>query len=121
MKFNNRLQLIRKEKKLSRAELADMLGISYSTVAKYESGTREPDLDTLEKISIIFNVTTDYLLGKSDKSHLTEVITIESMIEKIAKEFTYADLMFNDLANMTVQQLEEVYQFIKFKRNQKEN
>ncbi|WP_337970549.1 helix-turn-helix domain-containing protein, partial [Virgibacillus salexigens] len=72
MKFNNTLTSLRKMNKLTREQLAQKLGVSYSPVSKYESGTREPDFKTLEEISVLFDVTTDYLLGKSDQPHLTE-------------------------------------------------
>ncbi len=60
------LQLIRKERRLSQQQLADKLGVSRSTVAMWETGNSEPDLETLWKISEYFNVTTDYLLGLTD-------------------------------------------------------
>ncbi|KRG12146.1 helix-turn-helix domain-containing protein [Lederbergia galactosidilytica] len=80
MKFSDRLSRLRKEKKLSRDDLASKLGISYSTVSKYETGTREPDFKTLEAISDIFDVTIDYLLGKSDQPNLTEQESFEEFI-----------------------------------------
>jgi transcriptional regulator with XRE-family HTH domain len=46
--------------------LADHLGISYWTISKYETDVREPDFSMLIKIADFFNVTTDYLLGRSN-------------------------------------------------------
>ncbi len=66
MNFNERLSALRKKNKHSRDDLASKLGVSYSTIAKYESGSRQPDFKTLEKISWIYDVTIDYLLGRSD-------------------------------------------------------
>ena len=48
--------------------MADKLGISRSTVGMYETGSREPDYNTLEAIADIFNVDIDYLLGRTDKT-----------------------------------------------------
>lgn len=72
MKFCDRLKQVRIEKKLSREDLAGKIGVSYSAIAKYETGKREPDYDTLVKLSDFFNVTVDYLLGKSRNPNLTE-------------------------------------------------
>ncbi len=55
----------RKNKDLSQAQLAEMLGVSQQTISKYENGSREPDNATLLKLSKMFNVTTDYLLENS--------------------------------------------------------
>lgn len=52
----------RKNKDLSQAQLAEILGVSQQTISKYENGSREPDNATLLKLSKIFNVPTDYLL-----------------------------------------------------------
>lgn len=65
-KFNERFKYLRSQKKLSQQELADLLGISKSSVNMYERGEREPSLETLELIADFFNVDMDYLLGKSD-------------------------------------------------------
>ena len=92
MKFNDRLQLLRNEKKLSRDDLAKLLGISYSTVSKYESGTREPDFDTLERMANIFSVTTDYLLGRSNDPKLTEEEAFEAFKNDPTLERWYKEL-----------------------------
>lgn len=65
-KFNERFKYLRNKKDLSQQELADLLGISKSSVNMYERGEREPGLETLELIADFFNVDMDYLLGKSE-------------------------------------------------------
>lgn len=114
MNFNDRLMQLRKEKKLSREDLATKLGVSYSTIAKYESGTREPDLKTLEKISNIFDVSLDYLLGKNPEEN-----SLEYYKNKIATEFPDIDLMFKDMESLTAEDMKEVYEYIKFKKSQR--
>lgn len=66
MKFANRLKQLREDENLSREELAKKLNVSYSTIAKYETGARFPDQDMLEKIADIFDTTLDFLLGRTD-------------------------------------------------------
>lgn len=57
------LKNLRLQANLSQSELAQMLGISRSAVSSYESGTRSPNHDVLLKLAVLFNVSTDYLLG----------------------------------------------------------
>ena len=63
--FGQRLRQLRNEKKLSLRELSKKINLSYSALGKYERGEREPDFHTLEKIADFFNVSLDYLLGRS--------------------------------------------------------
>lgn len=56
------LRNLREERKITMAQLADILHLSESTVSLYENGKREPSFDTLKKIARHFNVTIDYLL-----------------------------------------------------------
>ena len=53
---------------LTQNELAERLGVSQQTISKYENGSREPDLENLIRMSKIFHVTTDYLLGLDDST-----------------------------------------------------
>ena len=57
---------LRLSSKYTQEDLAQKLKISKSTIGMYEQNRRSPDLDTLVKISKIFNVSTDYLLGLED-------------------------------------------------------
>lgn len=65
-KFANKLKELREESSLSQLELGKKLNVTQAGVAKWEAGTREPDLDMLIIIAQYFNVTTDYLLGLED-------------------------------------------------------
>lgn len=62
----NRIKLLREEKKIKQDELAKILSISPSAVGMYERDEREPNDEITLKLSEYFNVSTDYLLGKSD-------------------------------------------------------
>lgn len=69
MKFPDILKQLRKSENMNQLELANAIGVSRSTIGMYESGQREPDFETMEAIADYFNVSMDYLLGKSaDKS-----------------------------------------------------
>lgn len=53
----------REQASLSQEELAKILGVSQQAISHYENGSREAGYDILAKMSKLFNVTTDYLLG----------------------------------------------------------
>ncbi len=55
---------LRKNLNLSQADVAKQLGITQQAYANYERGVREADYNTLNKLAAIFNVSTDYLLGR---------------------------------------------------------
>ncbi len=68
--FQNIFKRLRTSSRLTQAEMAEKLGISRSTIGMYETGAREPDFETLEKIADFFNVDTDYLLGRTEKTSI---------------------------------------------------
>lgn len=62
----NRIKKLRKEKGVYQADLAKYLGLKQRTISAYENGTNEPDLKTLSKMSKYFDVSIDYLIGRSN-------------------------------------------------------
>ena len=54
MKFGEQLRTLRNSQKMTQKELADMLGISPSTIGMYEQNRRIPDIKTLTQIASIF-------------------------------------------------------------------
>lgn len=58
------LKQARKNSNLTQLQVAEKLGVGQSTYKNYECGLREPNNDLLCKIAELFNVTTDYLLGR---------------------------------------------------------
>jgi transcriptional regulator with XRE-family HTH domain len=62
--FSNRLKELRGAMTLD--ELSDNIGINQSTLSRYETSGRHPKADNLERIADFFNVSTDYMLGKTN-------------------------------------------------------
>lgn len=62
MKFNEKLQMLRKEKGISQEALAEMLGVSRQAISKWESGTAFPETDKMITLCEIFGVTLDSLI-----------------------------------------------------------
>lgn len=62
--FSIRLKELRQKNNLSQKEFASILKVSTGTVGNWEVGQREPNFDMLIKISDIFHVSCDYILGR---------------------------------------------------------
>ena len=66
--FSTRLSALREQKGWSKTYVAKQIGLtSMQTYANYEYGRREPDFETTKKLANLFNVSTDYLLGRDTK------------------------------------------------------
>lgn len=63
MDFGSRLKELRKQSGLTQQQLADRIGVTKSVISFYELRERSPSPDVLAKLSYIFHVSTDYLLG----------------------------------------------------------
>lgn len=66
-KFPQRLRQLRKEKGITQEALGQYLHYNHTAVANYESGRNQPSFDDLLKLADYFDVSTDFLLGRSEK------------------------------------------------------
>src|SRR5690606_6180736 len=64
--FAERLKSLRLKHRMLQKDMAKKLGITTSAYGFYEQGKREPPIEVINKIANIFDVSTDYLLGRSD-------------------------------------------------------
>lgn len=64
--FSERLQEARKCKGLKQKEVSEYLNIAWRTYQNYETGERRPNFEILVALADLFEVTTDYLLGRTD-------------------------------------------------------
>lgn len=71
------IRTLRVSQKMTQAELAAKLGLSASTIGMYEQDRREPSLDVLKDMAVIFNVSVDYLLGKESINPINSEYTDE--------------------------------------------
>ena len=65
-----RLKELRKKKGISQLRLATELNTTQNTISRYETGEREPGIDELIKIADYFNVSVDYLIGRTENPKL---------------------------------------------------
>lgn len=66
MSFSERLVTLQKKRKLAKIDISRAVGLSRSAYYTYETGEREPTISTLTALADFFNVSTDYLLGRSN-------------------------------------------------------
>ena len=64
-----RLVSLRKALGLTQAEAAEMIGVSQPAYQRYEAGVRTPSIQVVKEIARSFNVSVDYLTGKSSRKH----------------------------------------------------
>ncbi|KDA51355.1 transcriptional regulator, XRE family [Leuconostoc mesenteroides subsp. cremoris T26] len=62
----DRLRELRKERNVTQQELADDMLVTIRTLARYESGEREPRVSILIDLADYFKVSIDYLVGRID-------------------------------------------------------
>lgn len=62
-----RLKALRKERNVSQLKLALDLNMNQNSISRYETGEREADYETLIQFADYFDVSLDYLLGRTDK------------------------------------------------------
>lgn len=87
MVTGKRIAMLRKEKGWGQKQLASYLKVSISTISNYEQSVHSPDLSILCKLADLFEVSTDYLLGRTDnRSNLTD------LNETLTGEYTFQDL-----------------------------
>ncbi len=63
------LKKIRKAHKLTQLEVANILGVDRTTYTLYEIGKTYPPIETLDKLSNMYNATIGYILGKETENH----------------------------------------------------
>lgn len=114
--FNERLKELRKEKSITIEKLAEDLGSAKSTISRYENGLREPKKDFLEMLCDYFNVSIDYLLGRTDERNLNkEKPKLDGSIKTIAAH------RINPHDDISEEGIDQINKFIEFIRMQEQN
>ena len=102
----NRIKQLREEKHLSQDELAKKMSVSPSTIGMYERDEREPNDEMTLKLADFFNVSTDYLLGKSN---------IRNPEDKLKDEFEFA--YHKEMEGLTEEEITDALRFYKEMKN----
>ena len=94
-------------KKLNQSDLAGILKIGQSTMSDYETGAKQPPISILLQVADYFNVSLDYLAGRTNIK-----FTVESLQEMLITE-SGAKIPINDLVHLKDAEKEIVASFIK--------
>lgn len=106
--LGDRIKKLRENKELSQKQLADMLSVGPSTISMWEQGRRAPDNEMLSKIADFFDVTTDYLLGRTDNPNLKIVeANLNGHHYKIGINKNYPHDLTPEEVEFLIEQLEE--------------
>lgn len=101
--MKNRIGELRREKGLTLKKMGKELKIRDNTLSQYETGKREPQLGMMQEIADFFDVSLEYLMGKSDKRDY-KIKTNEdaiNLLEKIySKEIKYFNLSRSTSINL---------------------
>lgn len=72
MTVGERIKHLRKEQQLTQQQLADIVGITYIQIGRYETGKSNASSETLQKIATALNSTTDFLMNGGNAEQLND-------------------------------------------------
>ena len=104
----NKIRILRNEKRLTLRELASKVNMSYSNLGSIERGEVQLREDTAKIFADFFNVSSDYLLGLSDKRNPPSA---KEQLSGIHLAF------YNQAEELTEAQVKEVLNYIEFVKN----
>jgi transcriptional regulator with XRE-family HTH domain len=109
MEIGEFLAELRKEKGLLQKEVASYLKVTVSTVSNYEKDVHAPDLETLVKIADLFDVSTDYLLQRTDCR-----AGINALGKPLSAGYTVGDLLNRtlELDRRSIEDLLDYYELL---------
>lgn len=114
MEFGKLLAKLRKEKGLLQKEVAKHLNMTVATVSNYEKGVHLPDLNTLVILADFFDVSTDYLLQRTNYR-----ASINTLNHKLSADYTVSDLINTvvELDARNTQSLLDYYELLELRNS----
>ena len=91
--MENRIRALREDRDMRQIDLAEATGIDQRTISNYETGKSNPDSYALIKLADYFNISIDYLVGRTDydyyepNSRKTAISQIQDMLEALKNSF----------------------------------
>lgn len=82
MNLGEKLRLYRERKNMTQREVAEYLELEPAAISKYESGTREPNIESLKRLSEIFEVSLDELLKDEEELDISKLNILEILREQ---------------------------------------
>ena len=82
MKVGNKIKEYRELNKMTQKDIAEILGVEPATISKYESGTIEPNIESLKRLAETFNITVDELIKDEEKFDVSKINVLEVLREQ---------------------------------------
>lgn len=99
---------LRREKGIGQKEMASLLNLSVGTISNYENGVHSPDLNTLCRLADFFDVTSDYLLGRTEYRCPPEILGCY-----VALDYTAQDII-NTVLSLDENTQTSIVDFVKY-------
>lgn len=112
----NRMKSLRIEIGISMADAAKKIGIPYTTYVNYEKGDREPNSEMLIKIAKFYQVSVDYLIGRSE----IKTAPSENKSKERIKDDDIKFALFGGDGEITDEMYEEVKRFAAYVKDREE-
>ncbi|WP_426447651.1 helix-turn-helix domain-containing protein [Paenibacillus sp. S-38] len=106
MSLGKRLRIERERNGWSQLYVAEKLGITNTVLSNYERDYRDPDTETLKKLADLYEVSADYLLGRSEYSAQTTTDPLDDPSRNI---------QFNGWDKLSPEDQEEIKAFFRAK------
>lgn len=110
--IGNRIKELRMEKNIKQEDLARELSVSKSAIGMYERNEREPNNEITLKLSEFFNVSTDYLLGKTN---------IRKSEKSFKEQFGISQEEYMKLSDNAKNEIKNYIKYIKTQKNKDTN
>lgn len=120
--------------KTTQEEVAGRIGISRARYSHYENGRSEPDTETLNKLADYYDVSVDYLLGRTDDpnetlnnkgSNSNSLDEINKLVKEYGiEQFGFFDIeKWKDLSQEDIEEIKKHFEYVVFqaKQRNKEN
>lgn len=111
--FSQRLKALRREKKITQEQLAKKVGVERSSIGKYEgSGNIMPSHEVLSALADFFDVSVDYLIGRTNEvSNVTPIYTFNKTENKSLSKGIKIPVLGRVVAGVPVEAVEEILDF----------
>lgn len=109
-KFSTMLVTLRKNKGLSQEKLASDIGVARYTISDWENERTQPDNDSLLDLATYFNVTVDYLLGRTAVRSELDLSKIQDA--RYIKELLIENEILPEDQNLTEEELNKLFKKI---------
>lgn len=112
----NRIRELREFHNWTQEELGKMLNVQKSAISKYEIGRVQLTDEIINSLAKIFNVSADYLLGRTDVK-IPEYLSLDEELQQLLNDPDTL-VAFKDFHNLSDTDKQEIINFIKFKKQQ---